>query len=211
MCDSRDILCLHQAITWTNVDLLSIGPIGTNFFKTWIEIKKPSFKEKAFGNVCIFAASLFRTQCHFITLTQCTCPLSDAWAGVVFRSNLYLFTCFYCFNQTLCIEFIWKKGKNMYVILPWFVDIDVTQVIETEPQRRLLLDYLVKSISRLIYCRRHESAVWCYELLDLSCPFSVGCEDVCLSWVYISLKQKQKYEIFWQHFRHCLRQKLSLW
>ena len=34
---------LHQAITWTNADLLSIGPLGTNFIEIWIKIQKFSF------------------------------------------------------------------------------------------------------------------------------------------------------------------------
>ena len=35
----------RQAITWTNVDLLSIGPSGTNFSENWIEIQTFSFKK----------------------------------------------------------------------------------------------------------------------------------------------------------------------
>ena len=33
----------RQAITWNNADLLSIGPIGTNFSEIWIEIQHFSF------------------------------------------------------------------------------------------------------------------------------------------------------------------------
>ena len=29
----------HQAITWTNADLLPIGPLGTNFIDIWIKIQ----------------------------------------------------------------------------------------------------------------------------------------------------------------------------
>ena len=29
----------HQAITWINADLLSIGPYATNFIEIWIEIQ----------------------------------------------------------------------------------------------------------------------------------------------------------------------------
>ena len=35
----------RQAITWTNADLLSIGPLGTNFSEFLIEILTISFKE----------------------------------------------------------------------------------------------------------------------------------------------------------------------
>ena len=30
----------HQAITWTNADLLSIGPLGINFSEIWIKKQK---------------------------------------------------------------------------------------------------------------------------------------------------------------------------
>ena len=33
----------RQAITWTNVDFLSIGPLGTNFSEIWIKIQNFSF------------------------------------------------------------------------------------------------------------------------------------------------------------------------
>ena len=33
----------HQAITWTNAALLSIGPLWTNFSEIWIKIQKFSF------------------------------------------------------------------------------------------------------------------------------------------------------------------------
>ena len=35
----------RQAITWTNADLLSIGPLGTNFSENWVEILTFSFKK----------------------------------------------------------------------------------------------------------------------------------------------------------------------
>ena len=35
----------HQAITWTNADLLSIRPLGRNVSETWIEIQNFSFKK----------------------------------------------------------------------------------------------------------------------------------------------------------------------
>ena len=35
----------RQAITWTNADLLSIGPLGTNFSESWIEILTFAFKK----------------------------------------------------------------------------------------------------------------------------------------------------------------------
>ena len=36
---------LHQAITWTNADLLSIGPLGIKFSEIQIEIQNFSFME----------------------------------------------------------------------------------------------------------------------------------------------------------------------
>ena len=33
----------RQAITWTNTDLLSVGPLGTNLNEIWIKIKSFSF------------------------------------------------------------------------------------------------------------------------------------------------------------------------
>ena len=41
---SVQIRARHRAITWTNVDLLSVGPIGTNFVEIWIEIMIFLFK-----------------------------------------------------------------------------------------------------------------------------------------------------------------------
>ena len=38
------VIC-HQAITWTNADLLSVGPLGTNFSEILIKIKKNSLKK----------------------------------------------------------------------------------------------------------------------------------------------------------------------
>ena len=35
----------HQAIIWTNVGILSIGPLGTNFSEILIEIDTFSFKK----------------------------------------------------------------------------------------------------------------------------------------------------------------------
>ena len=49
----------RQAITWTNADLLSIGPKGTNFSEIWIEIQKIVIHENAFENiVCKMVAIL---------------------------------------------------------------------------------------------------------------------------------------------------------
>ena len=33
----------QKAITWTNVDLRSMGPLGTNIEEAWIKIRKFSF------------------------------------------------------------------------------------------------------------------------------------------------------------------------
>ena len=38
-------LKLSQVITQTNADLLSIGPLGTNFSEIWIKIQDFSFKK----------------------------------------------------------------------------------------------------------------------------------------------------------------------
>ena len=40
----------HQAIIWTNANLLSIGPCGTNIIKTWMQIQN-FINENAFENV----------------------------------------------------------------------------------------------------------------------------------------------------------------
>ena len=46
-----------QTITWSNSDLQSIGPSGTNFIEIWIKIQKCSFMQNAFENtVCDLAA-----------------------------------------------------------------------------------------------------------------------------------------------------------
>ena len=37
-------LNLHQVNVWINVDILSIGPFGTDFGEIWIEIQQFSFK-----------------------------------------------------------------------------------------------------------------------------------------------------------------------
>ena len=37
------MLVQHQAITWTNVDLLTIVPIGAKFNEIWIRIQEKSF------------------------------------------------------------------------------------------------------------------------------------------------------------------------
>ena len=68
-----------QAITSTNADLLSIGPLGTNFSEIQIEIKKIFIHENAFENVvCEMAAILSRgrwvtimssDECHSTLLT----------------------------------------------------------------------------------------------------------------------------------------------
>ena len=51
----------HQAISWTNTDLLSIRPLGTNFSEIQFEIKKKFINENAFENViCKMATILSR-------------------------------------------------------------------------------------------------------------------------------------------------------
>ena len=34
----------HKAITWTNDDFLSIGPLGTYFSKVWVEVENNFYK-----------------------------------------------------------------------------------------------------------------------------------------------------------------------
>ena len=43
----------RQAITWTNVDLLSIGPLGTSFSENWITILTFSLKKTGCKNAKI--------------------------------------------------------------------------------------------------------------------------------------------------------------
>ena len=40
----------RQAITWTNADLLSIGPSGTNFSEIWIKTQNFSFMKMFFSD-----------------------------------------------------------------------------------------------------------------------------------------------------------------
>ena len=35
----------HQAITWTNADLLIIGPLGTNLIEIWMKIQNISISK----------------------------------------------------------------------------------------------------------------------------------------------------------------------
>ena len=54
----------RQAIIWTNAGILLIGPLGTNFGETLIEILTFSFKQNAYESiVCETAAILSRPQC----------------------------------------------------------------------------------------------------------------------------------------------------
>ena len=54
----------RQAITWTNADLLSIGPFRTNFSEVWIKNTKLFIQENAFEKVVWkMAAILFWHQC----------------------------------------------------------------------------------------------------------------------------------------------------
>ena len=42
---------MHQAITWTNADLLSIRPLATNVSEIWTRNKIVFIPENAFGDV----------------------------------------------------------------------------------------------------------------------------------------------------------------
>ena len=48
----------HQAIAWTNVDLLSIGLLGTNFIEIRIEIQNFSFMQVHLKTICKMSAIL---------------------------------------------------------------------------------------------------------------------------------------------------------
>ena len=41
----------YRLITWSNIDLLAVGPQGTNFIKIWNKTPKISSQENAFHNV----------------------------------------------------------------------------------------------------------------------------------------------------------------
>ena len=58
--DSDNGLALNrqQASTWTNTDLLSIGPLEINFSKISIEMQKIQIHENAFEHVCEMVAIL---------------------------------------------------------------------------------------------------------------------------------------------------------
>ena len=48
----------RQAITWTNADLFSIGPLGTKFREIGIENTKRFIHEMAFENVVLEMAAI---------------------------------------------------------------------------------------------------------------------------------------------------------
>ena len=50
---------LRQAITWTSADLLSIGPLGTNFSEIWIKLQNFSFIKMDLKMYCLWNGGHF--------------------------------------------------------------------------------------------------------------------------------------------------------
>ena len=69
----------HQAIIWTNAEILLIGPLGTNFSKILIEIDAYIFiQENAFENVVWeMAAVLFQPRC--VNGSSCGSVSNEWW------------------------------------------------------------------------------------------------------------------------------------
>ena len=67
------VLC--QAMTWTSTELLSVGPIETNFIEIAIKIQTFSFQENAFENVVCKISIILLTHCGLVL------PYGDKWYG----------------------------------------------------------------------------------------------------------------------------------
>ena len=71
----------HHAITWTNVDLLLIGSLGTKLSEIWIRIQIFSVRKTWFENVFFKTATIvFKPQCvciyHLSIVTGYSCSLT---------------------------------------------------------------------------------------------------------------------------------------
>ena len=79
----------RQAVTWTNVGILLIGPIGTNFSEMLIEINAFSFKKihlkMSSGKWQPFCLGLNVLRTHFVLIHTCT---------------EYWYTCSKCVNDS---------------------------------------------------------------------------------------------------------------
>ena len=110
-----------QAITWTNVDLLSIGPMGTNFSEIRIKIKQFSFTKMnlkmPFANWRPFCLSLNMLRQWSLCKHDCswrTSPLSafsgkkmfNCWFRFHWSRHLWfqMTQSHFIFRQCLCPE-----------------------------------------------------------------------------------------------------------
>ena len=94
----------RQAITWTNVGILLIGPLGTNFSEMLIEIQHIFIQENAFENVVRKFVILSRSQCvneivhTFVTHSFYICT------EIIGRGNVIS-----CFHNTLRLR---QNGRH---------------------------------------------------------------------------------------------------
>ena len=78
----------RQAITWSNVVILLIGPLGTNFSEMLIEIHIFFIQESPFENVVWkMAAILSRPQCVDFQCCSMLVPVKWPWAMLVTKSS----------------------------------------------------------------------------------------------------------------------------
>ena len=86
----------HQAISWTNVGILLIGPLGTNFSETLIEIHTFSVKKKQlkmssgkWGPFCLGLNVLIRCELcavfNSLTLDRCDCSIKLVMFTLILR------------------------------------------------------------------------------------------------------------------------------
>ena len=73
-----------QAITWTNADILSIGPFGTNFKEVWIKIQYFSFN-KIYSKVPFVKWQPFCSGLNVLNAIWC---VSVTWISPINQFNL---------------------------------------------------------------------------------------------------------------------------
>ena len=72
----------HQAITWTKADLLSVGPLGTNFTEIQMEIQIFSFMKMHVKLLSAKMAAILSRggeELDHIWLGVCEGDAADAW------------------------------------------------------------------------------------------------------------------------------------
>ena len=86
----------RQSITWTNVGILLIGPLGTNFSEILIKIQTFSFKKIHFK----MAAILSRPQC---VLYQLTLDMLNCFK--VYKRHIHILNCI--------LDLAWPKWMKL--------------------------------------------------------------------------------------------------